>query len=385
MTILFTSPSFWFTDSKDNIGGEPKIAWEMISRLAKRGHRCIVISPETLLENSYPNIQVYTIPNADFRKGKNRTERLSRLFRFMRASRKLSKQIEKQEKIDIVHHIRPAYIGFPFIGLHLKAPKVFGMLTVKYSRIEENPNEINRKNIVQRFKEWDWNRKLKKLDGIILEVEYARNDFDVPAETNCLTLPNGIDTNVFVPNANKKQNAVPVVLYLASVRRNKGAHIFLEAVKKLVDQGLEFKVVLAGKHLSGEFADYIKSNQLESVIDSKGSVSQKEALSLYQNSDIYCLPSLQDSCPSSLMEAMSCSLPIVTSKVMGIPEVVKTDGGFLCEPKNVDELKDALAVLISDSELRNKMGCFNRKRVIENFDWKIFLERLENFYKELQK
>ena len=105
-----------------------------------------------------------------------------------------------------------------------------------------------------------------------------------------------------------------------------------------------------------------------STWSSSGAVPPSEARNYYHRADVFCLPSFAEGVPVVLMEAMSCELPVVTTYVTGIPELV-TDGvdGFTVTPGRADRLADALRAL-TDPERRHEMGVIGRKKVASEFD-----------------
>ena len=106
-----------------------------------------------------------------------------------------------------------------------------------------------------------------------------------------------------------------------------------------------------------------------------GPTKHSEIIKLYQTHDIFCVPVTSEALGVANMEAMASGIPIVTTKVGGIPEVIG-DGAFYCEPKNVESIKIALKHCIENPELRNQKVKANLERVqrfsvdttIENFD-----------------
>ncbi len=84
-----------------------------------------------------------------------------------------------------------------------------------------------------------------------------------------------------------------------------------------------------------------------------GAVGHDEILPMLRAADIFCLPSFSEGVPVVLMEAMAHSVPVVTTQIMGIPELVENERtGLLVAPGRVDVLVDALARLVADPELR---------------------------------
>ncbi len=97
--------------------------------------------------------------------------------------------------------------------------------------------------------------------------------------------------------------------------------------------------------------------------------------------DILAFPSHNESFGITLLEAMAIEIPVAASNNAGIPDIV-VDGvtGLLVPPKNSSELSKALLKLIENPSLRKKLSEAAKKRVIENFDIKIIVTKLLNFY-----
>lgn len=102
-----------------------------------------------------------------------------------------------------------------------------------------------------------------------------------------------------------------------------------------------------------------------------------ELIQLYRESDVFVLPTLADCYSLVAMEAMSCGLPVVTTRLGGIPEIV-ADGetGFLLEPGDYPSLALRLDQLVTDSALRLSMGAASLRRARERFDCRINMGRI---------
>jgi colanic acid/amylovoran biosynthesis glycosyltransferase len=100
-----------------------------------------------------------------------------------------------------------------------------------------------------------------------------------------------------------------------------------------------------------------------------GAVGQDDINALYASATIFCLPSFAEGIPGVLMEAMAMRLPVVSTRITGIPELI-SDGetGLLVTPGRVDELSDALDRLLSDQRLCRELGSRARDKVIREFN-----------------
>jgi len=104
----------------------------------------------------------------------------------------------------------------------------------------------------------------------------------------------------------------------------------------------------------------------------------------YSASDVFVICSNYESFSLVTLEAMSCELPIIATKVGFLPQIVKEfENGLLVENNNVLQLKNAILKLANSLELRKEIGRRNRRKVIQNFSWYVTANRLLNFYKKI--
>jgi len=182
-----------------------------------------------------------------------------------------------------------------------------------------------------------------------------------PHQPNVILTPSGIDTNLFSPGE-AAPNRIPVILMTSRVHdQTKGFQILETAVKILRDDGLEFRVVVpvTGPHPPSE-------SPIEFMPWSK----QEDLPALYRSADICVVPSVGPE-PFGIvtLEAMACGKPVVASRIGGLPIIVE-DGasGFLVPPSDAEALAGKIRLLISNEELRERMGAAARKRA-ERFEW----------------
>lgn len=207
-----------------------------------------------------------------------------------------------------------------------------------------------------------------------------------------VTIHNGINPNQFRRRrdafAARAELAIPVdgsivvgaVGRLAAV---KGHASLIEAAARLRGLGLGVRVVLAG---SGPMLTELQSlaDQLgiESFVHFVGHRSDVPAV--LEAFDVFAHPSLSEALPYAVMEAMSMGLPVVASDVGGIPEIVARDQtGFLVPPGDIDGLASGLRALIESPELRVRMGCAGRQRILDCFDEQRMTDRTIALYRSL--
>ncbi len=194
-------------------------------------------------------------------------------------------------------------------------------------------------------------------EGLVAEYGVAADKITV--------IPPGVN-----PSEWKRVSAQPFspdnpvrILFVGGDLKRKGGKDLLEAYRRLRDSGGETAVEL---HLVTK--DKVEPEPGVFVYNNM-QPNSPELKALFHQSHLFCLPSYGDCLPMALSEAGAASLPLVSTNVAAIPEIVR-DGysGYLVEPGDVDGLEDALHKLVADPVLREEMGENARKLVATTFD-----------------
>jgi glycosyltransferase involved in cell wall biosynthesis len=172
-----------------------------------------------------------------------------------------------------------------------------------------------------------------------------------------------------------------VAIYTGRLVSYKGLPLLLRVWKEICCRHENVLLLLAGTggldihNCEAELQEYVRSNGLENVVSFLGAVGN---VSEYlQASDLFVFPTENDAFPSSVIEAMSCALPVVTTPVGAIKTMI-TDGenGLLVEPGNSQQLYQALESLLSGPWLVSHLGQaalqtvqerYSAKKVISNY------------------
>jgi len=165
-----------------------------------------------------------------------------------------------------------------------------------------------------------------------------------------------------------------VIGSVANLYQNKGLEYLIQAAAILKDRNLgnlEFQIVGEGPK-----REFLETEIKKSKLDNFKLLGFKEDAKKYmENFDIFVLPSLKEGFPYAILEAMAIGLPIVATRVGGVPEaVINEENGFLVESKNPVDLAEKIGILIADQELRKKFGSRGRNLVRENFSLTKMLE-----------
>jgi colanic acid/amylovoran biosynthesis glycosyltransferase len=176
-----------------------------------------------------------------------------------------------------------------------------------------------------------------------------------------------VDTARYQPGAGRRREGPLRILDVGRLVPEKGAPVLLDAVAKVLSRGTDVEVKIVGDGpLRQALVSQISRLGLGERVELLGPLGQDELPKTYQWADVFCLPSFQEGLPVVLMEAMASGLPVVTSAVAGIPELVDGTNGFLLPAGRADLIADALEQLASDPERRRELGRAGRQRVVRD-------------------
>jgi len=228
----------------------------------------------------------------------------------------------------------------------------------------------------------------RRLDRVITVSENSAQDINrilnVRHEALRVVL-NGVDTDYFDGNGHIPKEANSLIMVSSGNGHIKGLPFLLEALHK-VRQDIPAKLTVVGNGTTdGKPNHLVERYGLEDAVTFTGKIDKDELARLYASSEIAVVPSLYEGFGLPAAEAMSCALPIISTRAGALPEVVGEDGkaGFLVPPADPDNLAVALKRLLSDKQLGKRMGDTGRKRVLEHFSWQQTAINTVRVYEEL--
>ncbi len=180
----------------------------------------------------------------------------------------------------------------------------------------------------------------------------------------------GVDPALYAPRPFREDPAPFEILFVGRLAPVKGPHVLIAAMDRLVRQRrvVRLRFVGDGPSRPAMERDIAERGLLQHVIF-EGWQNAGTVRTLYQQADIVALPSFAEGIPVALMEAMAMEIPCVSTRVTGIPELIRDQvDGLLVAPASDEELAEAIARLLDDPELRRRLGESARRRVIENFN-----------------
>ena len=201
----------------------------------------------------------------------------------------------------------------------------------------------------------------------------------------------GVNLKDFEPLSNTEASVAskkPLILSIGRLVEKKGFQDLLQALLLVKAKGKDFQCTIYGDGpLCKELREWIAEHDMAGEILLMGDRNQHELISVYQHATLFILTPIQtqdgdrDGIPNVIVEAMAVGLPVITTAVSGIPELVENNqNGLLYQPHDVEGISSGIIELLRDTEKRRQFGRAGSKKVMEQFDITQAAKRLKTLY-----
>ncbi|MGB1877201.1 MAG: glycosyltransferase family 4 protein, partial [Rhodospirillaceae bacterium] len=183
-------------------------------------------------------------------------------------------------------------------------------------------------------------------------------------------IPAGADLDAVEPPTVPTLEGPLRLLFVGRLVNQKGIDVLFRALATMKGH-TDWTLTIAGEGpLKDELALAAHRLQLAERIVFRGWLERDHLPAIYEQADVFVLPSRDEGMPNAMLEAMAAGLPVVGSKVAGVDEVV-IDGetGFLVPPEDADALAHALRIIIEDRDRTFELGQASRKRAEQRYSW----------------
>jgi glycosyltransferase involved in cell wall biosynthesis len=180
----------------------------------------------------------------------------------------------------------------------------------------------------------------------------------------------------------------PIILSVGRLVEKKGFQDLLQALLIVKGTGQRFRCVIYGDGpLYQQLEGWIQEHDLADQVKLMGDITQQELISIYQTADLFALTPIQtedgdrDGIPNVLLEAMAVGLPVITTAVAGIPELVEDNwNGRMFKQHDVEGISSGILELLRNPEQRRQFGEAGSKKVREQFDVAQAAKRLKTLF-----
>lgn len=224
--------------------------------------------------------------------------------------------------------------------------------------------------------------------NIICSSDYLRLNFLKKYSTKSITLASAVDHEIFSPKNDDKPTE-PTILFvsnLTAAEKYKGLQILLEAMTILKSNipGIKLNVVGDGDMLE-QYKSFVSKNNLDGNVNFSGRLGGTKLTEAYQKAHIFALPTSYDSLPNVILEAMSCELPIVSTKIGDIPAVIdgKRKAGFVIEKITSNNFAEKIEILLKNQDVYKEFSKNARDIIEERMSWNQRAKDLDQILKKI--
>lgn len=220
---------------------------------------------------------------------------------------------------------------------------------------------------------------------IVLSEDWLSRLKPYAPRANWRVVPNGVPVPAETAAVESRK---PVFLFLGDLGERKGTRDLVKGASIALRRGFDGRVDLAGRETEPGEKDALERLVAEAGCESRvrlvGVLSGEPKAQALLSSACLVLPSYAEGLPMAILEAMACGLPIISTKVGAIPEVIREGvEGFLVEPGDVEGLADCMVRVSRDARLRKRMGEAARLRLREHYSLQVMVERIMEVYRDV--
>ena len=199
-------------------------------------------------------------------------------------------------------------------------------------------------------------------------------------------LYNGIDLDLFAPQVRDPEPSL--IVGIGRLVEKKGFDYLIDACRLLKQEGREFRCVIVGEgEQRAALTARISEHRLDNEVTLVGAMTQAEVIALLKRATVFALPCVvgqdgnRDGLPTVLLEAMALEVPVVSTRVTGIPEIIDHgQTGLLVEERDAVGLAAALAELLQAPVLRQQLSARAREKVARQFNTAENVKQLKAYF-----
>jgi len=366
-------------------GGVVQLAYNIAKGMAQKGHEVTVFSTDAFEPGRRIEEKRNLIDGIEIFYFKNINNYLASKYRIIQP-KSLKKRLKKQVKDYDVIHLLDIY-------------SISTLWAYKYSRKNNVPILITTSGVLSDYSQKSkgfikklFNIFLKKVllnaEAVVVQSENEKKDCEELGLNNLNLIKPGVNfedfdnlppRKIFREKYNLKEDDI-CILFLGRIDQVKGIKYLIEAVNQISNSKVFLFIVGSKNDYLSELLKNVQNKGKNSQIIITGWVSDEEKFEAYMGADIYCLPSIYDCAPNSILEACACGLPIITTTSNGLFEIARDGAGLVVDPGDSKALRNAILELTNNRNTMKQLGDKGRKIVQEDFDWDDKLNELEQLY-----
>ncbi len=208
---------------------------------------------------------------------------------------------------------------------------------------------------------------LPRTDGVVCITNYTRDAVKDLARRTWI-LPNAVDASFFDVQAAPDLSAPPVGLCVGTICGYKNQNTFIRALDPLAREK-NFKLVFLGQPDAGDYGrEFLQIVRERPWCEHAGFANREQLKARLKTASFLALPTREDNCPMVVLEAMAAGVPVLASKIGGVPDLIE-DGktGLFCDPNRPESFRDGVARLLADREFSRQLTIAAKSEALRRF------------------
>ena len=378
MKICMVVPDF------DRVGGYEKQGFSLSKDLKKRGEDVFILSnkkrPEQPFIEVREEVPIYRISAFPSSLGSHYLGILNSLILFF---------THYQKKIKIVH----AHALTHFAVLSILVGKILGTKGLIKIATEKDISELMKSTSLVHKLLIPFSRFTNYYIAISENIKKEIISMGV-SEKKIYSGFNGVDTTFYQPislnkkNKVKKMLSIPdkeIVTFVGRLALRKGVDILIRAWEKVIQRFPDAYLLIVG---SGEEEMNLKklATEMNLINDIRFVGEVDNVVDYLQASDIFSFPSRLEGAPNAVLEALACGLPIVSTTIGGVVDIISDEvNGILVPPERSDLLAQKICFLLEDKNYRKRLGRKAREAALTRFSFDVISKKYLDCYHSLIK
>jgi len=231
---------------------------------------------------------------------------------------------------------------------------------------------------------WWLGGTFSRADAIVTLTDKEKRFLSSLVRCPIQSIPNAVVLPSEMKESQESSDGTIRFLFLGKLMRTKGVYELLEACAICRREGLPIHLTLGGNGEVEECRRWARERGLENCIDVPGWLEGSSKGTALKQANVFVLPSHTEAFGIAIIEAMGYGLPVIATRVGGIPEVVvENETGLLVQPRDIEGLVGAMRRLTSDVDLRRRLGRAGRKRVEERYSLPTVCAHMKELYRHV--
>jgi len=224
---------------------------------------------------------------------------------------------------------------------------------------------------------------LPRTDGVVCITHYTRNAVQKLARRTWVT-PNAVDQSFFTVSASPDPASLPIGLCVGAICYHKNQNDLIRSLDSLA-KVKKFRVIFLGQLADNEYgAEFLKLVKEREWCEYAGWADREQLKERLRTASFLIHPTREDNCPMVVLEAMAAGVPVLASKIGGVPDLI-VDGktGLFCDPQQPESFRVGVESLLADRDLARRIAAAAKAEALQRFHPLVIARRHLEIYREV--